>query len=158
MDDVATDFGSGNRLKTAREVHEGGYVLSTDKNRLDIEKIHGFLKRSYWASSRTRKVLEKSIEKSCCLGIYERHTWLQVGFARIITDYATFGYLCDMFIDEAHRNIGLAKWMLSVIMRDPELMTLRRLLLATQDAHGLYRQFGFEMVDADRFMEFRAKK
>jgi GNAT superfamily N-acetyltransferase len=123
-------------------------MISTDKSLLQIETIQGFLNNSYWANSRSRKIIERSIENSLCFGMYEGTR--QVGFARVITDYATMYYLCDVFIDEEYRGEGLGKKLVAYIT---ELEPLRNLnaILGTKDAHKLYEQYGFTTVP-DRFM------
>ena len=118
-----------------------GYTISDDRWRIDREVVHGFLAESYWAAGIPRDVVERSIRHSLCFGIY--HQGAQVGFARVITDHATFAYLADVFVLPAHRGRGLSKWMMECVLSHPELQGLRRFLLATRDAHGLYAQFGF---------------
>jgi GNAT superfamily N-acetyltransferase len=120
------------------------YEISTERSRLDILLIHDFLGASYWARGITRGVVERSIEHSLCFGAY--HQGKQVGFARVITDFATFAYLADVFVVPEHRGRGLAKLLLRNILAHPQLQGLRRVMLATQDAHGLYAQFGFEKI------------
>jgi isochorismate pyruvate lyase len=127
------------------------YTISTDRGRIDADAVHAFLKRSHWAPNRRRETVVRSIANSLCYGIYSAER--QVGFARIVTDYCTFAYLCDVFIDEAHRGQGLSKWLMTCIMKHPDLQRLRRFVLATKDAHGLYRKFGFETGDNKRLME-----
>jgi GNAT superfamily N-acetyltransferase len=117
------------------------YEISTDRNRLDIELIHDFLRSSYWAAGIPRAVVEKSIQNSLCFGAFVGEE--QTGFARVITDFATMAYIADVFVVPAHRGRGLAKKLVRAILAHPELQGLRRFLLATQDAHGLYAQFGF---------------
>lgn len=134
------------------EWRQGGYAISTDPERLDRGVIHGFLSASYWAKGIPRKVVDRSIEGALCFGLYEGDT--QVGFARVITDRATFAYLADVFVVESHRGRGLAAWLMKTIMGHPELEGLRRWILMTRDAHGLYRKFGFrELADSGRCME-----
>ncbi len=136
-------------------VHEwrrGEYSISTDKGRLDVAVIHGFLTMSYWAAGVPMDVVKRSIEHSLAFGVYKEDQ--QVGFARIITDYATFAYLGDVFILEPFRGRGLSKWLMEVIVGHPELQGLRRWVLLTRDAHGLYRQVGFsELSNPERYME-----
>lgn len=123
------------------EHQRDGYVLSTDKTKLNIGLIHDFLSNaSYWARGRPLLVIQKSIEHSLCFGVYAGAQ--QVGFARVVTDYATFAWLCDVFILESHRGLGLGKWLVECIVAHPELLGLRSLLLATRDAHGLYLRYG----------------
>ena len=134
------------------EWQRDNFFISTEKSRLDISYIHRFLSQeSYWAEQIPMEIVARSVENSLCFGIY--HNEQQVGFARIITDEATFGYLADVFIDQSFRGRGLSKWLMQVIMEFPSLQGLRRLLLATKDAHGLYEQFGFSVVkNSERFM------
>ncbi len=130
------------------EYRRDNFLISTDRSRLDIGVIHGFLTESYWAKGVPVSVVQKSIENSLCFGVYDTTSAVQqIGFARAITDYATFAYLADVFILEPHRGKGLSKWLISCILAHPELQGLRRWMLATRDAHGLYRQFGFEAVE-----------
>lgn len=136
------------------EEHRDGYTLSTDKARLDVESIHAFLsERSYWAQGRSREVVERTIETSLCFGIYAQQEL--VAFARVVTDYATFGWVCDVLVLESHRGRGLGKWLIEAVVRHPELQGLKRLLLATRDAQGLYREYGgFVALQApERWME-----
>lgn len=125
-----------------REWHRDGYTITTDPARLDLDVIHGFLSRSYWAQEIPREVVARAVANSLSFGLFEGDR--QVGFARLITDYATFAYLADVFILEPYRGRGLSKWLMQVIHSMPELQGLRRWLLATHDAHGLYRQVGYE--------------
>ena len=130
----------------------GEYAISTDPARLDRETIHRFLAQSYWAAGVPRAVVDRSIENSLAFGVYENETL--VGFARVITDRATFAYLSDVFILESHRGRGLAGWLMEVVLAHPDLQNLRRWTLATRDAHGLYERFGFTpLAKPDRFME-----
>jgi GNAT superfamily N-acetyltransferase len=117
------------------------YSISTDKARFDIKVIHGYLSRSYWAEGIPVEIVSRSIEHSLCFGVYCGDD--QVGFARVITDYATFGYLADVFIIEEHQGHGLGKWLMEVITSHPQLQGFRKWMLATRDAHALYRKFGF---------------
>lgn len=128
------------------------YEISSDKARLDIEAIHGYLTRSYWSPGIPRAVVERAIEGSLCFGVYRGNE--QAGFARVITDGAVFAYLADVFILEPHRGQGLSKRLIAYIQARPELQGLRRFVLATKDAHGLYRQFGFtELASPAAMME-----
>jgi GNAT superfamily N-acetyltransferase len=120
------------------------YEISTDRNRLDVALIHGFLSSSYWARDIPRSVVEKSIQNSLCFGAFMGDQ--QVGFARAITDFATMAYIADVFVVPDHRGRGVSKMLMRAIVEHPELQGLRRLLLATQDAHGLYAQFGFQAL------------
>jgi len=133
----------------------GEYLYSTDKAKLDVAYVHHFLsKESYWAKNIPMKTVKKSIKGSCCFGVY--HKSEQVGFARVVTDHATFGYIADVFILDEYRGKGLSKWLMETIMNHPELQGLRRWMLGTRDAHGLYEQFGWTVLDEDtrkRFMQ-----
>ena len=128
------------------EYHSGSYTVSTDRSRLDLTLIHDFLAhRSYWAQGIDRDVVARAIEHSLPFGVYEGHQ--QVGFARVLTDYAVFAYLMDVFILESHRGRGLGKWLVACIIAHPALQGLRRWMLATHDAHGLYRRYGFAPLE-----------
>ena len=121
------------------------FTISTDKLRLDITYIHDYLcNRSYWAQNIPLEVVRRSIEGSLCFGIFVGQQ--QIGFARVITDKACFAYLADVFVDEQYRGLGLSKWLVQVILGYPELQGLRRFMLATRDAHGLYEQFRFSLL------------
>jgi GNAT superfamily N-acetyltransferase len=141
------------------EVQQNGFCISTNKSKLDIGIIHDYLsKESYWAKNIPYEVVERSIEGSLCFGLYatENLVTKQIGFARVISDCATFGYLADVFILESYRGKGLSKWLMKTIMDCPDLQGLRRWLLATKDAHGLYVQFGFSALDKpERIMGFK---
>jgi GNAT superfamily N-acetyltransferase len=130
-----------------------GYTFSTDKSLLNVDAIHQYLAyESYWAAGLSMERLQRSIENSLCFGIYHENNLC--GFARVISDKATFAYLCDVFVLEQHRGQGLSKWLLQNIQQHPELMGLRRWSLATADAHTLYNQFGFvPLSKPDRWME-----
>ena len=129
------------------------YEISTDTDRLDVEVIHKFLAEdSYWSPGIPRSTVERGIENSLCFGVY--HRGAQIGFARIVTDKSTFALLADVFILKAHRGKGLSKWLMRCVVEHEDLQGLRRFLLLTSDAHGLYRQFGFkELGNPSRFME-----
>ena len=128
------------------------FLYSTDKAKLAIPYIHEFLEHSYWAKGIPQSVVETSIENSLCIGIY--HDSRQIGFARLITDYATFAYLADVFVDEKYRGKGVSKALMQFILSFGFCNGLRRIMLATWDAHGLYNQFGFQPLQRpDRYME-----
>ena len=136
----------------AEEYRQGEFVISTDRERLDLDVIHGFLTESYWAEGIPRETVARSIENSLCVGVYAEGK--QVGFARVISDFATYAYLGDVFILDAYRGRGLGKWLMECIMRHPGLQGLRRWTLLTRDAHLLYARFGFTPLGApDRYME-----
>lgn len=130
----------------------GEYRISTDKNQLDLKIVHGFLETAYWSPHVPLAVVKRAIEHSLTFGVYRESE--QIGFARVITDYATFAYLADVFILESFRGQGLGQWLIEVILSHPELQGFRRWMLGTRDAHELYRRFGFtELNSPQRFME-----
>lgn len=129
-----------------------GFLVSTDPARLDLEAVHAFLSRSYWAQGIPRETVARSLSHSLCFGLY--HGAQQIGLARVISDFTTYGYLCDVYILESHRGKGLATWLVECVLRHPDLQGLRRFNLVTRDAHGLYRKFGFvEPAHPGRYME-----
>jgi GNAT superfamily N-acetyltransferase len=129
-----------------------GYLISTDASMLDLEVVHGYLSRSYWAAGVPEDVVRRSIENSLCFGVYRGEE--QAGFARVVTDRATFAYLADVFVLEEHRGQGIGKWLVEVILSHPDLQGLRRWMLATRDAHDLYRRYAFtELARPGIFME-----
>ena len=123
------------------EYFRESYCISTDPAKLDLEVIHGYLKRSYWSPDIPFEIVKRALAHSLCFGLY--HGGQQIGFARAITDQTTFAYLADVFILEEFQGKGLGKWLIECIMAHPELQGLRRWMLATRDAHGLYAQYGF---------------
>jgi N-acetylglutamate synthase-like GNAT family acetyltransferase len=128
------------------------FSITTEKEKFDVEFIHSFLTRSYWAEGISKEVIKRSIEGALCFGLFENDK--QIGFARTITDKATFAYLADVFIIEEYRGRGLSKWLMEVIMSHPSLQSLRRIMLATKDAHRLYEKFGFTALNnVDRWMQ-----
>ena len=129
----------------SKECDNFDYTISMDKNKLQVNYIHRYLStESYWAKNIPVETVKKSIEGSICFGVYNQD--VQMGFARVITDEATFAYLADVFIDEKHRGKGLSKKMMTYIMAFLETKQLRRMMLATKDAHALYEQFGFSAI------------
>lgn len=138
-----------------QEWHRGEYTVSTDPGKLDLDFIHGFLSQnSYWAKNRSRSLVERSLEHSLNFGIYRADQ--QIGFARVVTDYATFAWLADVFIIEEYRGQALGKWLIETVFSFEPLHGLRRWILATRDAHELYRKFGFTLLDqTDQWMEKR---
>jgi len=137
------------------ETTNGSYSISTNKALLNVAYVHQYLsQQSYWAHNIPLHTVAKSINNSLCFGVYDNKQ--QIGFARLVTDMATFAYLADVFIDEAYRGKGLSKWLLQFIQAHPELQCLRRWMLGTKDAHGLYEQFGwtrFGEEQTHRFMQ-----
>ena len=135
------------------ERRRGEFVISTDRERVDPDVVHGFLTNCYWAKGIPRDVVARSIEHSLCFGIYE-DAGAQVGFARVVSDLATVAYLGDVFVLESHRGRGLSKWLMQCIVEHPALQNLRRWILLTRDAHALYPKFGFAALKApERYME-----
>ncbi len=135
-----------------KKTSAGDIVVTTDRSRLDLDVIHGFLTTSYWARGIPRETVARSMEHSLCFGAFDEGR--QIGFARVVSDHATFAYICDVFALESHRGSGVGKSLMAAIMSHPELQGLRRWTLFTRDAHGLYRQFGFgAAAHPERLME-----
>ena len=131
------------KRKSRGGVHEwvrDGYAISDDPSRLDIDVIHGFLARSYWALDVPRETVERSIEHSLNFGLYRGED--QIGYARVVTDYARFAYLADVFVLEEHRGRGLGIWLVELVVAHPRLQGLQRWMLGTRDAHSLYEKVG----------------
>lgn len=126
-----------------------GYRISDQKAELQVEVIHGFLSASYWSPGIPRRIVERGIEHSWCVGVYDPAD-AQAAFARLVTDRATFAYLCDVFVLPQARGLGLSKAIVDFFVNHPELQNLRRWMLATRDAHGLYAQFGFETISDEQ--------
>lgn len=140
-------------FETDVEYRRGEFLISTSRERLDLDVVHGFLTKCYWAKGIPREIVARSIEHALCCGIYNGEG-AQVGFARVISDFATIAYVGDVFVLETHRGQGLGKWLMQCITQHPALQNLRRWILTTRDAHGLYSQVGFTPVKApERFME-----
>ncbi len=129
-----------------------GFIISDDKNLLNVDYVHDYISnKSYWAKNIPIEIVRKSIDGSICFGLYEKEK--QIGFARIVSDKATFAYLADVFIDENYRGKGLSKWLIEVIINHHDLQGLRRWMLGTRDAHKLYEKFGFTAIEElNRFM------
>jgi GNAT superfamily N-acetyltransferase len=137
------------------ELSHDGYLISDDPARLKVDAVHGYLTRSYWAENIPREIVARALANSLCIGIYTA-TSEQVGLVRVVTDYATFAYLCDVYVLEPHRGRGLSKAAMHAVMSHPRLQNLRRMQLVTQDAHGLYARHGFHVVaQPERHMERR---
>jgi GNAT superfamily N-acetyltransferase len=131
---------------------KGQYRITTDREQLDLDAIHAFLSRSFWAEGIPRETVATSIANSLCFGLFDGAN--QVGFARVVTDRATYGYLCDVYVLETHRGLGLGKWLIEAVMAHPDLQGLRRFQLVTRDAHGLYSRHGFAApAHPERVME-----
>lgn len=130
----------------------GPITVDTDPARLDLAVVHGFLAESYWAKGIPLETVRRSIRNSLCFGLYEAEN--QIGFARVVSDRATFAYLADVFVLESHRGRGLGKLLMGAVVAHPDLQGLRRWMLATRDAHGLYAQYGFTPLPVpERFMQ-----
>jgi GNAT superfamily N-acetyltransferase len=143
-------------MNSNKEWQNGEFIISTDKARLQVDIIQQFLaEESYWAQNRTLEQTRTAIENSICFGVYRGER--QIGFARVVSDCATFAYIGDVFILEDYRGQGLSKWLMEVILAHEDLQNLRRWILATRDAHGLYSQFGFHGLKfPERWMELPA--
>ncbi len=126
-----------------------GYKISSDKKNMNIKVIHDYLSRSYWSKDIPLKIVQKAIDNSLCFGVFLEEE--QVGFSRIVTDSATFAYIADVFILEEHQAKGLSKWLMNTMLNHPEVKNIRRILLATRDAHGLYKQFDFKELSSPQF-------
>jgi GNAT superfamily N-acetyltransferase len=143
-------------MNTLFEVTKDGFTISTDPARLDFDAIHGYLQRSYWSPAVPRGVVERAAANSLCFGVYNREE--QVGYARVITDFTVIAYLADVFILESYQGRGLGKWLVQTMLAHPELQFVRKWMLFTRDAHGLYEQFGFTRIPnvENRSLERRA--
>jgi GNAT superfamily N-acetyltransferase len=136
------------------EHHRDRFTVSTDPSKLDIDAIHDFLTHCYWSKGIPRDIVTRAIQHSLCFGLFDGGK--QIGFARVISDYATYAYLCDVYVLESYRGKGLGTWLMSCVMKYPDLQGLRRFTLLTRDAHSLYKKFGFApMRDPSRYMEIR---
>jgi GNAT superfamily N-acetyltransferase len=131
-----------------------GYEISTDRDRLDLDVVHGFLRTAYWSPGVARETVERSIAHSLPFGLYAPDG-AQAGFARVVSDFAVFAYLGDVFVLPEHRGRGLAVWLVQTVLAHPDLQTLRRFHLATSDAHSLYERFGFRAADAATAMDLK---
>jgi GNAT superfamily N-acetyltransferase len=130
-----------------------GYKISSETDDMDVSVIHGYISRSYWAKNIPLNTMEKAIKNSLCFGVFT-DSGNQVAFARMVTDSATFAYLADVFVLEEHRGKGISKWIMKNIIEHPNLQGIRRMTLATSDAHGLYKGFGFKALNSpESFME-----
>lgn len=134
------------------------FQITTQNQRMQVDRVHRYLSEdSYWAKKIPYEVVERAIQNSLCFGVFaSQDNGRQIGFARVITDRATFAYLCDVYIEETHRGLGLSKWLMDAIMNYPDLQKLRRFMLATVGTHDLYRKFGFEVTATpERWMEIK---
>lgn len=139
-------------MEWARSAVGRTYLVTADQARLDLTAIHGYLKRSYWSPGIPFALMERAVRNSLSFGLF--HDDAQIGFARVVTDRATYGYLADVYVLESYRGQGLATWLIECVCSHPELQGLRRFALASRDAHGLYRKFGFrEIANPSQQME-----
>ena len=139
--------------KAVRAKKRAKWIIRFDSASFDLDRIHAWLAdESYWAAGRTRDVFDESVRNSLCVGAFAAGR-RQVGFARLVTDYATFAWLCDVFVDEPFRGQGVSIAMLDALMTRADLGTVKRFILATNDAHGLYERYGFRPIDAGRYMQ-----
>ena len=130
----------------------GQYWITTDSEKLDLNAIHAYLSRSFWAEGIPKQTMAKAVANSLCFGLFDGAD--QVGFARVVTDRATYAYLCDVYVLETHQGRGLGKWLIETVMAHPDLQGLRRFQLVTRDAHGLYSRHGFASpINPERHME-----
>lgn len=139
------------------ERQKGTYTITTDPRRLDLVAVHAYLTQSYWAEGIPKEILAKAIDSSLCFSLLDGDR--QIGLARVVTDRATFAYLCDVYVLEEYRGRGLGKWLMEELMTHPDLQGLRRFVLITRDAHGLYEQFGFgPLIKPGGYMEIAPPK
>jgi len=130
----------------------GRYEISTETSRVDVDAVHAYLSRSYWAEGIPKAIVAQAVAGSLCFSLFDRGA--QIGFARVITDRATFAYLCDVYVLEAYRGQGLGKWLIEEATKHPAVAGVRRFVLVTRDAQGLYEPFSFKTpVDSGRYME-----
>jgi len=134
------------------DLTKGQYRITTDLRKLDVDAMHAFLSRSFWAEGIPKETVAKAVANSLCFGLFDGAS--QIGLARVVTDRATYAYLCDVYVLETHRGSGLGKWLIETVMAHPDLQGLRRFQLVTRDAHSLYSRHGFETpTSPDRHME-----
>ncbi len=137
-----------------RSIERDGFLISTDPTRLDFDAIERLLRTSYWAPERSRDAIAHSLQNSLCFGLYETRTGRQIGLTRVVTDYATFAWLCDVILEDEYRGKGLGTWLMETALADPRVRDVGRWILATRDAHHLYQRFGFTpMARPERWME-----
>jgi GNAT superfamily N-acetyltransferase len=134
------------------DLTKGQYCITTDPQKLDLDAIHSYLSRSFWAEGIPKDTVARSLANSLCFGLFDGAS--QIGLARVVTDRATYAYLCDVYVLESHRRHGLGKWLIESVMAHPDLQGLRRFQLVTRDAHGLYSRHGFAaLAHPERHME-----
>lgn len=138
------------------EVVRDGFLISTDPARLDLDAIERLLRSAYWAATRSRESIERGIQNSLCFGLYEMQSGRQIGLTRVVTDFATFAWLCDVIVEEEHRGNGLGRWMMETVFSNPGVRDVSRWILATRDAFALYEPHGFvPLAHPGRWMERR---
>jgi len=141
-----------NEQNNFTEFVQGDFLISTNKQKIDLIAVHSFLTNSYWSKGITLDKIKNSIENSLCFGVY--YNSKQIGFSRVVTDYTLFGYIADVFILEEYRGRGLSKWLMDTIINYPSIKNLRSWMLATSGAHGLYEKYGFEKIsDPEKYMK-----
>jgi N-acetylglutamate synthase-like GNAT family acetyltransferase len=134
------------------EYQKDDFYITTDTEKIDIDAVYSLLGQSYWAKSRKKDVIIKSLKNSLCFSLLHKNK--QIGLVRVVTDYATFAYLCDVIVDDKYRHKGLGVWFLECVLKHPDLQHLRRWCLATKDAHEFYNKVGFKnLINPERFME-----
>jgi GNAT superfamily N-acetyltransferase len=144
MPDRAAFAATEQQTRSIYTVKAGPYTISTDPARLDLDAIYAYITHSYWAPGRAREVVAATLQNSLCFGLYDHD--VQIGFARVITDYATMAYLCDVYVLEEYRGRGLGKWLVATVLECPHLAIVGRWSLHTRDAHSLYARYGFEPI------------
>jgi GNAT superfamily N-acetyltransferase len=144
--------------QAAFQVRRDGFEISTDPARIDLDAVERLMRTSYWAGERSREAIEVSARNSRCYGLYDLATGELIGFTRVVTDYSTFAWICDVIVDAAFRGNGLGVWMMETVLADPQLSGVRRWTLATRNAHSLYARFGFNpLKHPDNWMEIRPR-
>ena len=139
-------------FESNQEIENKKYLITTNPEKIDMGALATLFSTSYWASRRSSEMITRSIKHSLCFSLYNQET--QIGFARVVTDYTTFAYLCDVIIQESYRGLGLGTWLVNTIMVHPDILPLRRMLLVTKDAHELYRKLGFKKIKKpEQYME-----
>ncbi len=140
------------KIKNPYIYQKDNFTITTDPETFDLDVIHSYLTRSYWMPGVPKELVSQSIKYSFCFGLFDQAQ--QIGFTRVITDFTHFAYLCDVFILESYQGQGLGKWLIECILACPKLQGLRNILLATSDAHELYRKFGFtELARPEKYMQ-----
>jgi GNAT superfamily N-acetyltransferase len=143
-------------VNSPSEAVRDGFLISTDPERLDLDAIERLLRSAYWAPTRSRESIERGVQNSLCFGLYETQSGRQIGLTRVVTDFATFPWLCDVIVEEEHRGNGLGRWMMETVFSNPDVRDVSRWILATRDAFALYEPLGFvPLAHPGRWMERR---